>query len=69
VQDGVIHMLQVRLKCGTEATYPSNPPLGQCFGLMPRWLWDRVRNEYEWSRPDPRRPYLDVLAPAGIFES
>ena len=66
VQDGVIRMLHVRSDCGCETDFPGGPPLGECFDLMPRKLWDRVRNEYEWSRFDPRRPYIDVLAPAGM---
>ncbi|GAA5099880.1 hypothetical protein GCM10023319_63280 [Nocardia iowensis] len=50
VRDGVIHVLRIR-SADVDTVLPNIPTLGQCFNLMPRTLWERVRYEYEQTRP------------------
>lgn len=47
VRDRIIRVLSVRLSDGTETELPDAPSLGECFDIMPRGLWDRVRYEHE----------------------
>jgi hypothetical protein len=47
VGDLVIRVLSVRLSDGAETELPDAPSLGECFDIMPRGLWDRVRYEHE----------------------
>lgn len=50
VRGGVIHVLRIR-RDGVETVHHDAPPLGKCFDLMPRPLWERIRYEYQgrWS--------------------
>jgi hypothetical protein len=47
---GVIHVDYWITVDGGEPCELYGQELGMCFDSMPRRLWDRVRNEYEWSR-------------------
>lgn len=44
--------VRVILDDDSELFIEPDRPLGECFDLMPRELWDRVRHEYECRR-DP----------------
>ncbi|WP_406280766.1 hypothetical protein OH799_15185 [Nocardia sp. NBC_00881] len=74
IDSGVIRVVSVQHQDGTTIQRPGAPSLGECFGLMPRTLWDRIRYEYEspgyetWPRsiasesprPDERDIHLSV---------
>jgi hypothetical protein len=48
---GVIHVISIRLD-GTETGFPDAPTLGECFGRMPRALWEWVRYEFHYGTPE-----------------
>jgi hypothetical protein len=44
-----IRVAGIILPNGTPQVFENMPTLGECFDLMPRELWDKIRIEYECS--------------------
>ncbi|MBF6445418.1 hypothetical protein [Nocardia farcinica] len=57
-RDGVVRVRAIVDQTGRVTTL-DDMPLGECFGLMERGLWERVRLQFETQR-DPR--FAQVLA-------